>query len=242
MLFLNYTNLIRKYSLDCNIVRDHEKSVFIKTRMNYCMYSFIDNIILYIIMHALNELCLDFIDDITRCNNYVDVINNKKYDPIFTHVWPISGENPVAYMLCTHFTNEILATIYCTRKTWPYNRMILSRLCFGLMHDDIAQFFSWYDTDEILRIINYDYDYDYGDYIHNNKLVRYTFIHYVFMNHNKTLLYYCIDYMYIHNVSTLIYYNYTIHNRSGPLKDHEDSLIFSRSLRYTWLHCIIDYL
>ena len=210
-------------------------------------------------------LCKEFVKIANRtntksANDLLTIIDSNKYKDIFSYNNSSYQSNlirSIYYMsnLDHNIVKDIITHIITTRKIANVNNVITIISYYLNTESNIAQFFSFYNNDEITDFVNYtSYDIRCTCFIHNQH-AKLTTIFLCVKIKNKLLFNYLLQYMATHNMSIIINISYKflsncLINMSQPcyhyyyvmINDHEDTIIYWRSLRNAWIMSCITYI
>ena len=211
-----------------------------------------------------NVLCNEFIKIAQNTNiNYdnvlISIIDNDWYKDIFTYNNLSHHINLIQSIY--NMTNlgiitrkDIICHIVTTRKLANINKVRYIILPYLTNESSIAQFFSFYNNDEITDFVNYPARLGYTCFI-NERYVKITTIFLCISYENKLLFNYLLQHMATNNLSIVNYIPYDGYINNMPnmkhprchyyftlINDHEENIIYLRSLRNAWLTACTTYI
>ena len=191
---------------------------------------------------ALMRILLN--DDINDTDKIIS-LDSPKYYSILSHKIKNTYNCEVLYkgMSANCFKHIILS-----RKIAWQHSIIIIRIINALdTSAEIEQFFSFYDHNEIIRIMHYNLSYSYA---WKQKYIANTMCMLCLIHEKHCFNKYIINYLSMYNVNIITYIEktpvewfstiLTYHDEaSAIINNHENAVEYARSLRSTWLLSII---
>jgi hypothetical protein len=204
-----------------------------------------DDTIHYNLCEEFKKICIK-----TELSKFIELIDSKKWHNIFTYnnkSYDVRLLNYIHMYMCYEFIPYIITTRKCSNLN-DLNYGIIAKL---KETDDIAIFFSFYNNNEITQIINNNVR---DKIIYHKKYgcIKYTSLIFFILQHNKILYQFMIKYAkdndislfikstlggYALNYKFMLTFDYA--HILADLEEHEEVLIFKKSLRYLWLSSCI---
>ena len=178
----------------------------------------------------------------------IELIDTAKYYNIFTVVPDDYNYHPIDVIWYNMTVNAHIYVIL-TRRVIP-NNIVLNSISKLKTQGNINKFFSLYSPAEIILILHYNQD-DCFTYCHQvNLYFSGTLIFITIINYNNEILTrYILDYAICNNISlcTIVnheqqfphYYISRDDDQYDIIIEHEKTIIFMNSLRYSWLMACI---